>query len=135
MLVNSSSNLSSLISKSGVSVFSPTPSFGEGGDLTVKVISQGLPNIFVKVSCIRPKYLVSVVFLTKEELHPISIKNLPSVCTTSARWVWENHVENMAEETETLIDCSASFQTVVLSMSIKPLFTKLSTMCQGSIYK
>jgi hypothetical protein len=84
-------------------------------------------------SWISPKYLDSMVLLTKDEEQPISTRYLSPISFTLDRCVWENQVENIAGETETLTISNVSFQDALLSIGIC-LFTKLSTTSQVAIF-
>ena len=83
--------------------------------LTIKTKSQGAPREEDKASWIRPKYRPSIVVFTKEELHPTETAYLFFCLESSTRWVWENQVEKIAGETETLTDSRTSRQSFLFS--------------------
>ena len=57
------------------------------------------------------------MLFTKDEEQPISTKTLFPVSLVEAMCVWENHVENIAGETETLTISSVSCQDILVSMT------------------
>jgi hypothetical protein len=63
--------------------------------------------------------------LTKEEEHPTSTKYLSPTFLILERCVWENQVEYIADETETLMLSAISLQRIFVSISSIIKRTKL----------